>query len=247
MPVETAINPTSASPFALDSWVDAGKLAPIFARTGRMHIPGVLAPAGAEALHRHLSQEVPWSLVVHDGERVREAKPELRRQYGEELDQNLRDEAYGSASDRFQFLYEYCSVAPARSDVPSSLLTQFLQFLNSPQFIRFARELTGRAAIDWADGQATRYRAGHFLTQHDDSAANQKREAAYVFNFTPTWKADWGGLLQFIDADGHVAEAYTPRFNALNIFTVPRLHCVSAVAPFVPASRYSITGWLRAR
>ena len=87
MAVETAISPTSASPFALDSWVDAGKLAPIFARTGRMHIPGILAPAGAEALHRHLAQEVPWSLVVHDGERVREAKPELRRQYGEELDQ----------------------------------------------------------------------------------------------------------------------------------------------------------------
>jgi SM-20-related protein len=247
MPGETASNPTSASPFALDPWVDASKLAPIFARTGRMHIPRVLTPESAEALHRHLSQELPWSLVVHDGERVREARPDLRQQYGEELDQKLRVEAYGSAADRFQFLYEYCSVPPAQNSAPASLLTQFLQFLNSPPFIRFARELTGRSAIDWADGQATCYRAGHFLTQHDDSAANQKREAAYVFNFTPTWKPDWGGLLQFIDSDGHIAEAYTPRFNALNIFTVPQLHCVSAVAPFAPASRYSITGWLRAR
>ena len=243
MPAATVTN----NPFELDPWVDASKLAPIFARAGRLHIPGVLAPAGAAALHLHLSQELPWSLVVHDGECVREAKPELRRQYGEELDQNLRKEAYGSAANRFQFLYEYSSVTPSRSDVPSSLLTQFLEFLNSPPFIRFARELTGRAAIDWADGQATCYRAGHFLTAHDDSAANQNREAAYVFNFTPTWKADWGGLLQFIDSDGHIVEAYTPRFNALNIFTVPQLHCVSAVAPFAPAARYSITGWLRAR
>lgn len=243
MPAATVPN----NPFELDPWVDARKLAPIYARTGRLHIPRVLQQGGAEALHRHLSQEVHWSLVVHDGERVREAKPDLRRQFGEELDQNLCNEAYGSAANRFQFLYEYSSVTPSRSGVPSSLLTQFLEFLNSPTFIRFARELTGRAAIDWADGQATCYRAGHFLTAHDDSAANQKREAAYVFNFTPTWKADWGGLLQFIDSDGHIAEAYTPRFNALNIFTVPQLHCVSAVAPFAPVSRYSITGWLRAR
>jgi Rps23 Pro-64 3,4-dihydroxylase Tpa1-like proline 4-hydroxylase len=246
MSVDPSAN-RAASIFEIDPWVDARKLAPVFARTGRIHIPRVLAAAGAAAMHRHLSQELPWSLVVHDGERVREAKPELRRQFGEELEQNLRNEAYGSAANRFQFLYEYCSVAPARSDVPSALLTQFLEFLNSPPFIRFARELTGLAAIAWADGQATRYRAGHFLTAHDDSAANQQREAAYVFNFTPTWKADWGGLLQFIDGDGHIAEAYTPRFNALNIFTVPQLHCVSAVAPFAPAARYSITGWLRAR
>jgi Rps23 Pro-64 3,4-dihydroxylase Tpa1-like proline 4-hydroxylase len=47
-------------------------------------------------------------------------------------------------------------------------------------------EAYGSAADHRADGQATRYRAGHFLTQHDDS-------------------------------------------------------------PFAPASRYSITGWLRAR
>jgi Rps23 Pro-64 3,4-dihydroxylase Tpa1-like proline 4-hydroxylase len=235
------------NPFELDPWVDASKLAPIFARTGRLHIPRVLAPAGAAALHRHLAQELHWSLVVHDGEGVREAKPELRRQFGAELDQNLRNEAYGSAANRFQFLYEHCSVALPNCAVPASFLSQFLEFLNSPPFICFARELTGRAAIDWADGQATCYRAGHFLTAHDDSAANQKREAAYVFNFTPTWKADWGGLLQFIDSDGHIAEAYTPRFNALNIFSVPQLHCVSAVAPFAPAARYSITGWLRAR
>jgi SM-20-related protein len=64
-------------------------------------------------------------------------------------------------------------------------------------------------------------------------------------NFTPAWKSDWGGLLQFIDEDGHVAEAYAPAFNALNILRVPQKHAVSYVTPFAGAGRYSITGWLR--
>ena len=41
MPAATVTN----NSFELDPGVDAGQLAPIFARTGRLHIPGVLAPA----------------------------------------------------------------------------------------------------------------------------------------------------------------------------------------------------------
>ena len=51
----------------------------------------------------------------------------------------------------------------------------------------------------------------------------------------------------FHAADGHVAEAYTPGFNSLNIFRVPQAHSVSQVASFVTAERLSITGWLRHR
>ncbi|MBX9747268.1 MAG: hypothetical protein K2X34_10220, partial [Hyphomonadaceae bacterium] len=47
--------------------------------------------------------------------------------------------------------------------------------------------------------------------------------------------------------DGHIAEAYTPRWNALNILKVPQPHAVSVVAPFAHGARYSITGWLRAK
>ena len=51
----------------------------------------------------------------------------------------------------------------------------------------------------------------------------------------------------FHDADGHVAEGYVPRFNALNLFTVPQTHSVSQIASFVTASRYAITGWVRGK
>ena len=59
------------------------------------------------------------------------------------------------------------------------------------------------------------------------------------------WRADWGGLLLFQDADGHVSEGYVPKFNALNLFAVPQTHAVSQVASFATASRLSITGWIR--
>lgn len=235
--------------FEIDPWVDAAALGKVYQRTGRLHIPGFLAQAGADVLYRHLAQDVDWSLVTHDGANVREALPAMRRDYGDVLERELRAQAYSSASERFQFLYECRRVSDEMGEraADPSLVSRFVEFLNSETFIRWARVLTGVPEIEWADGQATRYRAGHFLTAHDDSAPNKKRHAAYVFNLTPSWKADWGGQLQFIAEDGHVAEAYVPRFNALNLFTVPQLHSVSTVAPFAPAARYSITGWLRSR
>jgi SM-20-related protein len=66
-----------------------------------------------------------------------------------------------------------------------------------------------------------------------------------VLNLTPGWRAEWGGLLLFHDADGHVAEAYAPKFNTLNIFRVPQWHSVSQVASYVDQDRLAITGWIR--
>ena len=43
-----------------------------------------------------------------------------------------------------------------------------------------------------------------------------------------------------------MAEGYAPVFNALNLMAVPQPHLVISVSPFAGASRYSITGWLRA-
>ena len=66
-------------------------------------------------------------------------------------------------------------------------------------------------------------------------------------NLTARWRADWGGMLLFLDDEDHVAEGYMPAFNSLNIFKVPQRHAVSIVAPFAGEPRLSITGWLRAR
>ncbi|WP_426039530.1 2OG-Fe(II) oxygenase family protein [Brevundimonas sp. DC300-4] len=91
----------------------------------------------------------------------------------------------------------------------------------------------------------TRFRKGHFLTEHDDTAEGKNRLYAYVLGLTPGWRIDWGGLLAFHDAEGNVGEAFTPRFNTLNLLKVPAPHSVTQVALSAGADRVSITGWLR--
>jgi Rps23 Pro-64 3,4-dihydroxylase Tpa1-like proline 4-hydroxylase len=158
--------------------------------------------------------------------------------------------AYERAKQGFQFLYEHRSVSddPRVRAADASPVARFVDFLNSAAFLEFARRLTGQPDIVRADAQATRYRPGDFLTQHDDfdKTGRKLRRAAYVFNLTPRWQPDWGGQLQFIGPDGHVTEAWVPRFNALNVFAVPQPHSVSIVSPFAVGARYSVTGWLLA-
>jgi Rps23 Pro-64 3,4-dihydroxylase Tpa1-like proline 4-hydroxylase len=113
-------------------------------------------------------------------------------------------------------------------------MADLYRWLNSKAGLQFLRKLTGDERCAYVDAQATRYRPGHFLTQHDDHAEGKDRLFAYVLNLTPQWIADWGA-------------AYTPRWNALNILKVPQPHAVSVVAPFARGARHSITGWIRSR
>jgi Rps23 Pro-64 3,4-dihydroxylase Tpa1-like proline 4-hydroxylase len=125
------------------------------------------------------------------------------------------------------------------------VLHQFYEWMNDEEFLQFARAATGFDDISFVDAQATRYLPGHFLTTHDDAVEGKKRRAAYIFNFTPDWRSDWGGYLQLLDEAGNVRRGLMPSFNTLNILAVPQRHNVSLVAPFAGGIRLSISGWLR--
>jgi len=90
--------------------------------------------------------------------------------------------------------------------------------------------------------QLTVYRAGRFLTAHDDTAERLIRVAEYVFNLNADWNVDFGGLLQFIDTKGQMEQAYTPCFNLLSAFKVPQLHSVSVMPAVVKTDQVSISG-----
>ena len=95
-----------------------------------------------------------------------------------------------------------------------------------------------------ADAQATLYAPGHFLNFHNDTPNERThRRVAYVLGFAKDWHPDWGGLLQFYDADLNITDVLRPRFNVLSMFTVPQDHAVTYVVPYAPLGRYSITGW----
>ena len=65
-----------------------------------------------------------------------------------------------------------------------------------------------------------------------------------MINLSRHWRADWGGLLHFVDAAGSVSEPFLPRWNALSLFRVPTEHMVSTVEPWADEERYAITGWM---
>lgn len=231
----------------LGTGIDAGEIARVFQRTGRVHIPGVLAPATAAAIYTVLARDTPWQLSVNPAGRHMDlgvdrvdAVPQAQRAA---LLQSLHE----GAREGFQYLFNNFPMFDLyrAGTFPDHPLMRVYEFLNGEDFLGLARRVTGIEGIAFADAQATLYRPGHFLTAHDDNVSGKNRLAAYVLSLTPDWRADWGGILQFIDDDGHVAEGYTPAFNALSVLRVPQKHAVSYVAPFAGHGRYSITGWFR--
>lgn len=233
----------------LNSGLDRRAIAGVYARYGRVHIANVFPREVAERIHKALTEETPWGRVISGVARHYDFAPGGWEAVPADKRKELEQAVQAMGSNGFAYFYDNFPIADLHEAGRhgDSYLMRVFEFLNSAEFLEFARAVTGRPAIEFADAQATCYRTGDFLTVHDDLVAGKNRHAAYVFGFTRQWRADWGGLLQFLDADGHVAEAYTPAFNALNLLQVPQPHSVGYVTPLAAGARYSITGWLRNR
>jgi Rps23 Pro-64 3,4-dihydroxylase Tpa1-like proline 4-hydroxylase len=214
---------------------------------GRVQVPGFLQESAATRLHDCLRDEVPWETAQRtDAELapglVRSAVP------GSAEDAALLEAISARAREGFEFYFDRYRMIEARRDGldPELVLHAVVDFLNSPPFLDFARQLTGDPAIRMVSAIAVRYRQGHFLRLHNDHAGNEDRAFAYVMNLSREWHPDWGGLLQFLDpAERRVVDTFTPLWNSLSLFRVPQPHVVSLVAPWAGTPRYSITGWFR--
>lgn len=229
--------------------LDRAAIRTVFQRSGRVHIPGIFPTESALRIHQALEHETPWQLSLNAGQRnatLTREQTQLMMPADRVL---LVDSINRAATSGFQYVFHNFPIHDlyATGQYAGHCLMRVYEYLNSAHFLDFARDVTGFSDIALADAQATLFRPGHFLTAHDDQEAGKERLAAYVLNFTPTWRADWGGVLQFIDDDGHIAEGFTPMFNALNLLRVPQKHSVSYVTPSAEGGRYSITGWLRRR
>ena len=232
----------------LDRNLRPADYAPVFKQFGRLHIPGFLAPEDAAGLARAVAGSRGWRRSI----RVRDDGTDLDVPMDEYMALQpperaaLEQQAYDTARDAFRYMFDTVRIG---KDLDAGLsvepeLAAAQAFVNSAAFLDFVRTLTGDARIVRSDAMATRYLPGHFLTAHDDYAPREHRLYAYVLNLTVRWRADWGGILLFLDEEDHVAEGYTPAFNALNIFRVPARHAVSMVAPYAGEPRLAITGWI---
>ena len=237
----------ASTPLALDPTLDAGTLKGAFARFGRLHIPAFLTDPSASRLHALLAAERDWICSTIGGGVVADIPVEMIEALSPDERAGMMALAHREAERGFHYMFDTVRIStPIEKREPlSEAWREVASFLNGPAFLGFVRRLTSDDRCVYVDAQATRYTAGHYLTEHDDEKPSTGRLYAYVLNLTPDWRTDWGGLLTFIDEDGHLAEAYRPSYNALNIFKVPQRHAVSFVAPFAAAPRLSIAGWIR--
>ncbi|HEX6860094.1 MAG TPA: 2OG-Fe(II) oxygenase family protein [Caulobacteraceae bacterium] len=223
-------------------------LAERLARTGRVQIPGFFDALTAQRFLDEARERTSFQTVTTNSK----GHVDLPAAWIETLTAPQKAEfgkaVQESATTRFQYLYDnYPMWDLAQAGKLTGPWAELLDFLNGEDFLAFARAFTGEERIAFADGQVTRYRRGHFLTTHDDGIEEKNRYFAYVLNLTPAWRIDWGGLLMFHSPEGHVAEAFTPAFGALNLLRVPAPHSVSQVSLFARDDRISVTGWLRGR
>jgi hypothetical protein len=232
-------------PFRLNPALDADRLAAGFGRDRRVHIADFLVREDAQALYRHLESDPAWRVVIRHGDRRYEF---ARADFTEKQRDSLNRMVHRANPGGIHYCFESIDVPNGEREraADPTMLNRFAEFLSSPPVMSLMKKITGLGDVTFADAQATAYGPGDFLSLHNDDERVEKRRAAYSFNLCPSWNVDWGGLLLFLGADGHVDRAYTPAFNALNLFAVPQRHSVSLVAPFAEARRYSVSGWFRA-
>lgn len=212
----------------------------------RVQINDFLELDSAQQIYNSLKSQTQWNLAWNlNGEHQDMDYTSVQR-WSETQKQKLDELIYEQASHDFQYRYSSVPIYDIYKNnlLPGHFFNSIYEFLNSEELLTLARTITGLDQILFADVQATRYSKGHFLTEHDDDVIGKKRLAAYVLNLTPKWRTDWGGGLIFPD-ENKPAEAWFPKYNALNIFTVPQKHAVSIVSPFATENRYSLTGWFR--
>lgn len=220
----------------------------ILRRSGRVFIENFLTADLAREVHSCLQNDTPWEMVYREENENRTLSNVLLQNSSNKELIELQSKIVEQAKHTYQFCFDRYPMLDAylNGDQTVPLLNQILDWVNSPDFLNYCHQLTGDQEIRKVELQATRYRAGSFLKEHDDHAEiEDDRRYACVLNLTEAWSADWGGVLQFT-TQGQVTETFNPLFNSLAVFKVPQTHQVSFVAPFASGARYALTGWMRA-
>jgi hypothetical protein len=244
---QTSFNPVAAPPFRLNPDLDMTGLADTYRATSRVRIHDLLADDGLADFYDDLESRSDWWHLMNTAGGVIELDRAMKARMGAKRRAALDAEVQAGARTGFQYRYEGLRV-PDRDQAAGAAdpLTAFADLMSSEPMLALLRAVTGCTALAFTDGQATAYGPGDFLTCHDDDVPGKNRLAAYVFGMTPSWRAEWGGVLLFHEADGSRVTGHVPRFNTLDLFAVPQLHSVSLVSPAAPRRRYAVTGWLRA-
>jgi len=230
----------------LNPKLDPRDHAAAYARDGMVQVEDFLHPDSADWLLEALEKDTPWGLSVWTPQKGRLLTPQELATEGREALNARVQAALHQARNGFAFVYLAYAIIPAllAGREPGHATHALVEFLNSPGFLTFAKAISGEVSLTKIDAQATWYRPGDFLTQHDDTGEGERR-AAYTLGLARDWRADWGGQLLFHDKAGDVTRGFKPGFNVWTLFRTPQWHSVAPVAAYAGGKRLSITGWLR--
>lgn len=231
----------------LNPALDVEKYARVYRETGRVQVPDLFAPAVAEQIERALQQLTYRLVCQNDDEQnmlfTREDLAAMSADERRQLEAGIRERAARSVGYTY-FMYPMV-LARLQNWDPGNPIHAITDFLNSPPFLTFARQLISFSGLTKIDVHASQYLPGHYLTTHTDDDATQHGRAAYTIGFSRNWRADWGGLLLLLDEKEDVREGFIPRFNTLTVFNGMQPHTVTSISSFTPRPRLSLAGWFR--
>ena len=225
---------------------DIPNLRSLLAAEGRLRIAPAVDPAAAEALREELTRSTLWVRTMRQGNTERELDAATLAALAPPHLTALENLSRQGDDTVFRFLHDAIRIpkdSQGRRE-RGTLLDACSEALNAPAMLDLIGELTGTEVRSFR-GDATRYLPGHFLTTHNDGRRHGKRVLAFVLNLSD-WHIDWGGLMLFHDDFGDAKCAWTPRFNSVNLFSVPQFHSVSCVTPLARAPRLTVSGWFYA-
>ncbi len=230
--------------------IDEAELIESYRKNGYVFIKEFLRDDVANTLAAALSAIEEWSVHVI-GSSSDYSNAEIKKMSSAERCSVVPDPPANYMQPRGALgVYErYLILEKIRSgDCPDELITYF-EGINSSEYVGLMQRITGIDTDVWISADASRYRAGHFLAAHTDTAVGDgsPKLVAHVLGLTRHWSSASGGELVFCDNWGRDIRRGEPNFNCLALFRVPRRHYVRAVSPQAEASRFSLYGWLMRR
>jgi Rps23 Pro-64 3,4-dihydroxylase Tpa1-like proline 4-hydroxylase len=238
---------TNGSLGMMNPSLDFAALREAFNSHRRIRIAEALPPEVAEDIRRELAN-LRYSVFCATSKGVAVLEHDEIARWPQSRKDELRDFLMEGAAGGEGFAYNGFRITEAMERLsPATALGRLARDLESPAMLEMIRTITGPSDIDSAFAQATQFLPGHYLTRHLDDPAGERRRFAFVWGFTPVWRPDWGGLLQFFTPDLEPSQSLSPGFNTLDLFDVSHWHSVTYVAPFAQAPRLAISGWFTKR
>ena len=115
------------------------------------------------------------------------------------------------------------------------------ELLTSKDFLDFLSVNTSVKKPKLSADFVSIYNQGDYLGVHTDKG----NSLAFVFNLTPNWRPEYGGLLNILEK-GIKWQTVEPEFRSLLLFDVSgegKAHFVSEISKFAPSPRVAISGW----